>query len=96
MQIKKLISVLGSFLNVSCLECTCKQNNDLRDDLWKCKMGVHVLIGSDRQIRGLMPYLQKDILRIMVFDDVDEILFKNFSSYFNDFVKKDDNHIQVF
>ncbi|XP_054285120.1 eukaryotic initiation factor 4A-I-like isoform X2 [Macrosteles quadrilineatus] len=73
-QIQKVVIALGDFMNAMCHACIGGTN--VREDIRKLEMGVHVVVGTVGRVLDLIKRraLRTSSIKIFVLDDADEML----------------------
>jgi len=94
-QITKVISSIGTFLNVRVEGFV--GGKSTRDDIIKLKKGIHVAVGTPGRIYDMIEkgFLKVDQMRMFVMDEADEMLSKGFIEQVQKIFIKLDENVQV-
>lgn len=77
-QIKRVVSSLGSFMNVECHACI--GGKALGEDIRKLEAGAHIVSGTPGRVSDMIRrgYLDTRYIKLLVLDEADEILNQGF------------------
>uniref|UniRef100_A0A1W7R9F4 Eukaryotic initiation factor 4A n=1 Tax=Hadrurus spadix TaxID=141984 RepID=A0A1W7R9F4_9SCOR len=94
-QIQKVVIALGDYMNAQCHACIGGTN--VREDLRKLEMGVHVVVGTPGRVFDMInrKALRTDSIRIFVLDEADEMLSRGFKDQIYDVFRTLCSNIQV-
>nr|UYR00229.1 eukaryotic translation initiation factor 4A [Plectrocnemia conspersa] len=94
-QITKVVTALGDYMNVECHACIGGTN--VRDDIRKLEMGVHVVVGTPGRVYDMMSRraLRPSSIRLFVLDEADEMLSRGFKDQIHDVFKSLPRQVQV-
>ncbi|XP_077296062.1 eukaryotic translation initiation factor 4A [Arctopsyche grandis] len=94
-QITKVVTALGDFMNVECHACIGGTN--VRDDMRKLEMGVHVVVGTPGRVYDMMTRraLRPSTIKLFVLDEADEMLSRGFKEQIHDVFKMLPAQVQV-
>ncbi|KAJ1969751.1 translation initiation factor eIF4A [Dimargaris verticillata] len=78
MQIQKVVSALGDFMNVECHLCI--GGTDVRSDMQKLQSGSHVVVGTPGRVLDMISRraFKTDKIKMFVMDEADEMLSRGF------------------
>lgn len=95
MQIQKVVLALGDFMNAQCHACIGGTN--VRDDMRKLEMGVHVVVGTPGRVYDMITRraLRPNTIKIFVLDEADEMLSRGFKDQIHDVFQKLNQSVQV-
>ncbi|KAG8226899.1 hypothetical protein J437_LFUL007813 [Ladona fulva] len=95
MQIQKVVLALGDFMNAQCHACIGGTN--VRDDIRKLEMGVHVVVGTPGRVFDMISRraLRPNTIKIFVLDEADEMLSRGFKDQIHDVFQKLNQNVQV-
>ncbi|XP_046402791.1 eukaryotic initiation factor 4A-I [Ischnura elegans] len=95
MQIQKVVLALGDFMNAQCHACIGGTN--VRDDMRKLEMGVHVVVGTPGRVYDMITRraLRPNTIKIFVLDEADEMLSRGFKDQIHDVFQKLNQNVQV-
>uniref|UniRef100_A0A069DYY3 Eukaryotic initiation factor 4A n=1 Tax=Panstrongylus megistus TaxID=65343 RepID=A0A069DYY3_9HEMI len=94
-QIQKVVVTLGDFMGAMCHACIGGTN--VREDMRKLEMGVHVLVGTPGRVFDMISRraLKTNTIRIFVLDEADEMLSRGFKEQIHDVFKTLIQEVQV-
>jgi translation initiation factor 4A len=94
-QIQKVMMALGDFMGTLCHACVGGTN--VRDDVRKLEMGVHVLVGTPGRVYDMISRraLKTNTIKIFVLDEADEMLSRGFKDQIHDVFRTLPNEVQV-
>lgn len=94
-QIQKVVIALGDFMGAMCHACIGGTN--VREDMRKLEMGVHVLVGTPGRVLDMISRraLKTNTIRIFVLDEADEMLSRGFKDQIHDVFKNLNHEVQV-
>ncbi|XP_054283604.1 eukaryotic initiation factor 4A-like [Macrosteles quadrilineatus] len=94
-QIQKVVIALGDFMNAMCHACIGGTN--VREDIRKLEMGVHVVVGTVGRVLDLIKRraLRTSSIKIFVLDDADEMLSRGSKDKTHEVVRNLGSEVQV-
>lgn len=94
-QIYKVISALGDFLNVTCVACIGGTN--VRKDMEILQNGAHVVVGTPGRVFDMIGRgaLNTDSMKMFILDEADEMLSRGFKDQIYDVFRRLPTNIQV-
>lgn len=94
-QIQKVVIALGDFMGAMCHACIGGTN--VREDMRKLEMGVHVLVGTPGRVYDMISRraLKTNTIKIFVLDEADEMLSRGFKEQIHDVFKNLSSEVQV-
>lgn len=94
-QIQKVVIALGDFMSAMCHACIGGTN--VREDIRKLEMGVHVVVGTPGRVYDMInrKALGTKNIRIFVLDEADEMLSRGFKDQIHDVFRTLSNEVQV-
>ncbi|KAJ1973914.1 translation initiation factor eIF4A [Dimargaris xerosporica] len=78
MQIQKVVSALGDFMDVQCHLCI--GGTDVRSDMQKLQSGSHIVVGTPGRVLDMISRraFKTDKIKMFVMDEADEMLSRGF------------------
>ncbi|CAL1281027.1 unnamed protein product [Larinioides sclopetarius] len=94
-QIQKVVIALGDYMSAQCHACIGGTN--VREDIRKLEMGVHVVVGTPGRVYDMISRkaLRTDHIKIFVLDEADEMLSRGFKDQIYDVFTTLSTNIQV-
>ena len=95
LQISKVIEGIGEWTNITVRACY--GGNNVREDIKHTKNGVHIVVGTPGRIKFLLKkgFLKTDQLKLLVIDEVDEMLSGSMKDQVRDIFKFLPAEIQI-
>ncbi|CAL1281028.1 unnamed protein product [Larinioides sclopetarius] len=93
--IQKVVIALGDYMSAQCHACIGGTN--VREDIRKLEMGVHVVVGTPGRVYDMISRkaLRTDHIKIFVLDEADEMLSRGFKDQIYDVFTTLSTNIQV-
>ncbi|GFG30525.1 hypothetical protein Cfor_05821 [Coptotermes formosanus] len=94
-QIQKVVIALGDFMSAQCHACIGGTN--VREDMRKLDMGVHVVVGTPGRVYDMISRraLRTSSIKLFVLDEADEMLSRGFKDQIHDVFKTLNTEVQV-
>lgn len=94
-QIQKVVIALGDYMSAQCHACIGGTN--VREDIRKLEMGVHVVVGTPGRVYDMInrKALRVSSIKIFVLDEADEMLSRGFKDQIYDVFKNLNSETQV-